>query len=523
MDSAPEVENDPGEIVAELLRTLDLPGTHVGPDIPPSKLANARASCGITEDTRVVGLIDITVFGSAKDCMLFGVDRVWYRSKIASSSGSILYTDLASISWKQEGIGGDIRSSSGLVLFVGAAPRSKVIELFRRLGERMPAAVQVALADGGPAAERPTPPSDRAKEPEIDLLGAESHLREEKILNVLRAAPPIVGLHVAPDIPPGLVETARRCAGIPSEERVLGLLDCTAFKSAKDCLVFGWSGIYWHNGFGSKTPGRWSLSYEDMARRAFEDGPMCEIHMGENQYLRIILNRGDIIALLYAVATLFWKELDLLGADHALLQRTLRSVLARWASQEDVHLEPNIPSKKLANAIRSSGAPPDETIVGLVDCTTLGSATDCLMFGLDGLYWHNGSASKSPGPGSLGYSELATATFERPSLSRDICLSNGQHICTGSSQVSRKDLIAMLEEIASQFSADAPGLECPSCGSHRVRIQQERQIVRRVLHGYGWATLALGGPLGAAILLAATGGRSRRKCCLDCGHSWPLG
>jgi len=51
----------------------------VSPKIPTKKLANACASCNIPRNERILGLIDCTVFGSAKDALLFGTKGIYYR------------------------------------------------------------------------------------------------------------------------------------------------------------------------------------------------------------------------------------------------------------------------------------------------------------------------------------------------------------------------------------------------------------------------------------------------------------
>jgi len=66
-------------------RLLDLMGGWVGlkadvhfdPAIPPKKLFNARKSCAVPPSDRILALIDGTVFGSAKVCMLFGEQNLY--------------------------------------------------------------------------------------------------------------------------------------------------------------------------------------------------------------------------------------------------------------------------------------------------------------------------------------------------------------------------------------------------------------------------------------------------------------
>jgi hypothetical protein len=72
----------------------------IAPDIPPKKLANAVKKCAVPDDEEVVGLVDLTVFGSAKDAFVFGSRRLHHRC-----NGSVVLelTDLASVRFEQDG------------------------------------------------------------------------------------------------------------------------------------------------------------------------------------------------------------------------------------------------------------------------------------------------------------------------------------------------------------------------------------------------------------------------------------
>ena len=72
----------------------------IAPDIPPKKLANAVAKCDVPDDDEVVGLVDLTVFGSAKDAFVFGARRLYFRN---SGSAVLELTDMASVRFEQDG------------------------------------------------------------------------------------------------------------------------------------------------------------------------------------------------------------------------------------------------------------------------------------------------------------------------------------------------------------------------------------------------------------------------------------
>ena len=50
------------------------------PDIPAAKLANARRTCKVPDDDEVLGLVDLTVFGSASDALLLGRKALYYHN-----------------------------------------------------------------------------------------------------------------------------------------------------------------------------------------------------------------------------------------------------------------------------------------------------------------------------------------------------------------------------------------------------------------------------------------------------------
>jgi hypothetical protein len=59
---------------------------YVAPNIPKSKLANARKSCEVPENDEVLALINSTVFGGAKNCLLVTTSGVFVRNDWAGKS-----------------------------------------------------------------------------------------------------------------------------------------------------------------------------------------------------------------------------------------------------------------------------------------------------------------------------------------------------------------------------------------------------------------------------------------------------
>jgi actin-like ATPase involved in cell morphogenesis len=107
---------DAGEIRAVLERFMPQADLFVTPSIPPLKLQNASRSCGVPLSETVVGLLDATIFGSAKNAMLFGLEGIYYRNDftaLCSGPGAVAYADFPFIEFtpnsalEELGLGGD--------------------------------------------------------------------------------------------------------------------------------------------------------------------------------------------------------------------------------------------------------------------------------------------------------------------------------------------------------------------------------------------------------------------------------
>jgi hypothetical protein len=73
--------------------------------IPEKKLANARATTAADPSEDIVALLDCTVFGSAKDAVLFGSRNIYYFSSVAASDkpGRLAYHELTGCHFTVDG------------------------------------------------------------------------------------------------------------------------------------------------------------------------------------------------------------------------------------------------------------------------------------------------------------------------------------------------------------------------------------------------------------------------------------
>jgi hypothetical protein len=124
------------------------------------------------------------------------------------------------------------------------------------------------------------------------------------------------------------------------------------------------------------------------------------------------------------------------------LEQALIDLLKSYASLDGLFVEPDIPTKKLSNARRSCGLPEKERILALVDCTLLGSAKNCLLFGPEAIHYHNDWSSKSPGAGMIPYSELASRAFAASRF--EVSLGQNQYLNLSGCSVPKDKILEIL-------------------------------------------------------------------------------
>jgi hypothetical protein len=88
----------------------------------------------------------------------------------------------------------------------------------------------------------------------------------------------------------------------------------------------------------------------------------------------------------------------------------LRVVLESYLPEPDLHFAPNIPDRKLRNALERTKdvRAANDTVVALLDTTVLGSAKESLIFGLRGIYYRTSwTRSKGLRVNFIPYEKLA--------------------------------------------------------------------------------------------------------------------
>ncbi len=97
-------------------------GLHVDPNIPESKLRNARKDyAGNASESDILALFDGTLMGSGKDGIVFLPDRLIYQNTDLDPAQEIRYDDIVRVNKKRRLLGGkqillDVNSGSATVV-----------------------------------------------------------------------------------------------------------------------------------------------------------------------------------------------------------------------------------------------------------------------------------------------------------------------------------------------------------------------------------------------------------------------
>lgn len=99
------------DAVARELRIVT--GILVAPGIPEKKIKNAISKNGYTGSSPILGLIDCTLFGSAREHVMFTTSGI-YWNQMGANSGQITYADLLRTTIKSGGVFAPYSVATGL-------------------------------------------------------------------------------------------------------------------------------------------------------------------------------------------------------------------------------------------------------------------------------------------------------------------------------------------------------------------------------------------------------------------------
>jgi hypothetical protein len=152
------------------------------------------------------------------------------------------------------------------------------------------------------------------------------------------------------------------------------------------------------------------------------------------------------------------------------VQRTNRitAALGRLRGERGFYLHPHIPQRKSTKARKNCAVFSDDDVIGLIDCTVLGSGSNALVFGKLAFYYHNGGGNV-PDPGCVPYIEFPAINFS-PIYLNCITLGGPRYCNKNGSSIGRDRIIETLNEIKDVFMNDrgsaieCPSHQCPHCG-----------------------------------------------------------
>jgi hypothetical protein len=180
--------------------------------------------------------------------------------------------------------------------------------------------------------------------------------------------------------------------------------------------------------------------YEALRARLGEQIERLELVEAYRTVAEILRLRPDDAEVLAVRARLDEKRVPSPGQ---LAEEVLLPLLRGCLPQRDLHVAPDIPDKKLANACQTCRVPQGERILALIDATVFGSAKNALLFGREGIYYHNDWSSKVAGPGLVPYIEFLQRRFHRESWA-EVGLDHGQFFNRSGSQATSQKVVEML-------------------------------------------------------------------------------
>lgn len=256
-------------------------------------------------------------------------------------------------------------------------------------------------------------------------------------------------LFVVPDIPQARLQRAQHRSALPEDEEVIALIDSSLEERGGNCVMFGLHAIHFLTAAQGKNEVLQSISYRDLPGRVFRSATGGSIDMDRGQVIRFTgftFPTGDLMHILYGIK-------HLVGGNYHVerdvpLYDAIIYALRRFLPTSGLHVWPDIPQNKLKRATESCKLSANMTALGLLDCTTFGSAQNAVIFTVQGLYYHNSSVANAPGPGFIAYAQIPEL-IESDGSAGEVDFGKGQRIETSGSSVDTATIIEMLNAVKS--------------------------------------------------------------------------
>lgn len=226
------------------------------------------------------------------------------------------------------------------------------------------------------------------------------------------------GWWVEDAIPQGRLQNAREHWTQPPEGHVIAFMDATFFGSGKEGLAVTDAGIVWHSDPGSAP--RCAYDWSELAGMPIRVcGALLQIGNGvvntagqamDAGYLasclrnlqQLALNAGAPRAPAHVPAGRAFPAAGQPPAGGEALQSLLEELAGNW-----LHVTPDIPARKEANARERMHIPADEPVLALADTTVFRSGKDGVVVAARGIYWRNSAIDGGNENGRLTWEALA--------------------------------------------------------------------------------------------------------------------
>ena len=117
-------------------------------------------------------------------------------------------------------------------------------------------------------------------------------------------------LYIIPNIPDKKLVNAREASNVPTDEKILCLVNATVLDSAKNSLLVGLHGIYFRNGWNGDSPGRHFFSYVELQNVVIDISGWFEMSIGGVNFnmSACSMPRKKLISMLQEIQTVIKKN-----------------------------------------------------------------------------------------------------------------------------------------------------------------------------------------------------------------------
>lgn len=224
--------------------------------IPKSKLANAQKGLSIKEDWTVIGLVDATVFGSAKRGVAIASEGIVWNTH--AQRGELLWEDFQDMPAEHpvqlEGHY-DVKVSQGLQINMASSmyDRQKLCDMLNDIRKMLNGELEVE--------DRTWIPQKLEKKERLGLL------TYDEVFDICKYYDGD-GYYIEEMLPDKIRQRIYSSYGVPAEERIIAFINSTVFSSGKYGLAICESGIYWKNDWSTPTSRTylawWELAGQDI-------------------------------------------------------------------------------------------------------------------------------------------------------------------------------------------------------------------------------------------------------------------